>query len=31
MSVFLYLEANQPCGTRYRFSLGRYMPRRWCR
>ena len=26
MSVFLYLEASQPCGTRYRFGLGCYVP-----
>ncbi len=26
MSVFLFLEASQPCGTRYRFGLGCYVP-----
>jgi len=26
MSVFLYLEASQPCGTRYRFGLGCQVP-----
>jgi hypothetical protein len=26
MTVFLYLEASQPCGSRYRFGLGCYVP-----
>jgi hypothetical protein len=26
MVVFLYLEASQPCGCRYRLGIGCYVP-----
>ena len=26
MIVFIYLEASQPCGSRYRLGIGCYVP-----